>query len=326
MRRREFIALVGASAGWPRALRAQQAMPVIGFLHSASAGPAAKNVDTFRQSLRETGYIEGRNVAVEYRWAESRYEQLPALAADLVERRVSVIVAAGATNGALAVKNATSTIPIILAIGGDPIGSGLVASLNPRSGNITGATFYSSQLGPKRLELLRELVPTATSFALLSNPDNINNTRTELISVTAAARALGMKFKVVDARGERDLETAFANLVQEGIGALIVSTDALFNARIEQLVSLAAQHAIPTIYFLREFVTAGGLISYGANIANNYRVVGNYVGRILKGAKPYELPIVQPTKFELVINLKTARTLGIAMPRSLVALADEVIE
>ena len=326
MRRRDFIVLFGAAVGSPRVLRAQQATPVIGFLHSASAGPSASRVSAFRQGLRDTGYVEGQNVAVEYRWADNRYEQLPVLASDLIERRVSAIVAGGATNGPLAVKRATSMIPIIFAIGGDPIAGGLISSLNPRSGNVTGTTFFGGHMGPKRLEVLRELVPAATSLALLVNPDNINITKTELIYVAEAARARGMGFHAAYARNEQGLEIAFATLVQERVGALILSTEALFNSRIEQIVSLAARHAIPTIYFEREFVDAGGLISYGASISNSYRQAGNYVGRILNGAKPYELPVVQPTRFDLVINLKTARTLGLAVPRSFLALANEVIE
>src|SRR4029450_3490510 len=230
MRRRDFIALVGAAAGWPPVPHPQQQpAPVIGFLHSASAAGASKNVDGFRQGLREMGYVEGQNVAIEYRWAENRIEQLPALAADLVQRRVSAIVAAGASMGTLAIKSLTSTIPIIFLIGSDPIAEGLVASLNPRSGNITGSTFYSSHLGPKRLELLHELVPAATSFALLANPDLVNITRTEVIPVIAAARALGIPIQVVDARAERDFETAFATLIQERVGALIICTAVLFN-------------------------------------------------------------------------------------------------
>jgi putative ABC transport system substrate-binding protein len=327
MRRRDFIALLGSATAWPFDAQAQQRpVPVIGFLHSAAAAGASKNVDAFRQGLRETGYVEGQNVAIEYRWAENRYEQLPALTADLVQRRVSAIVAAGAGIGAHAIKSMTSTIPIIFLIGSDPIAEGLVTSLNPRSGNITGSTFYSSQLGPKRFELLHELVPTATSLALLVNPDNVNITRTEVIPVSAAAHALGIPIQVVNARAERDFETAFATLIQERAGALIICTAALFNNRIEQLVSLAARHAIPTIYFLREFVEAGGLMSYGASITNHYRQGGNYAGRILQGAKPHELPIMQPTRFELVINLKTAKALGLAVPRSFLALANEVIE
>jgi putative ABC transport system substrate-binding protein len=327
MRRRDFIVLFGAATAWPRAARAQpKTKPVIGFLHSGSADGAKGSVAAFRESLRETGYVEGQNLTIEYRWAENQYDRLPALAADLVARQVALITAGGVTIGSVSAKKATSTIPIVFVVGGDPIGAGLVASLNPRSGNVTGATFFGSQLGPKRLELLLELVPAAKSVRLLSNPDNSHNISTERTKVDAAARRLGLHYDVVNARSESDLEQAFATLVQEGVDALVVSNDALFNNRTEQLVALAARHAIPTIYFLREFAAAGGLISYGASITNTYRQAGAYVGRILGGTKPAELPVLQPTKFELVINIKTARALGLAVPPMLLALADEVIE
>jgi putative tryptophan/tyrosine transport system substrate-binding protein len=243
-----------------------------------------------------------------------------------VARQVDVIMACGVTIGSVSAKKATSTIPIVFVAGGDPIDAGLVTSLNPRSGNVTGATFFGSQLGPKRLELLLELVPGAKSVRLLSNPDNSYNVRTERTNVDAAARRLGLHYDVVNARSEGDLEKVFAALVREGVGALVVSNDALFNNRTEQLVALAARHAIPTIYFLREFAAAGGLISYGASITNTYRLAASYVARILGGTKPAELPVLQPTKFELVINLKTARALGLAVSPMLLALADEVIE
>jgi putative tryptophan/tyrosine transport system substrate-binding protein len=327
MRRRDFILACGATAAWSRAARAQRkAMPVIGFMHSGSQQGAARNVDTLRQSLREAGYVEGQNVAIEYRWADNQYDRLPALAADLVARQVDLIMACGVTIGSVSAKKATSTIPIVFVVGGDPIAAGLVTSLNPRSGNVTGATFFGSQLGPKRLELLLELVPEAKSVRLLSNPDNSHNVRTERTAVDAAARRLGLHYDVVNARSEGDLEKVFAALVREGVGALVVSNDALFNNRTEQLVALAARHAIPTIYFLREFAAAGGLISYGASITNTYRLAASYVARILGGTKPAELPVLQPTKFELVINLKTARALGLAVSPMLLALADEVIE
>jgi putative tryptophan/tyrosine transport system substrate-binding protein len=326
MRRRDFIVLFGAAA-WPRPARAQpKAMPVIGFLHSGSAQGAANNVEVLRQALREAGYVEGQNVTIEYRWAENQYDRLPALAADLVARQVTMIMTCGATISSVSAKKATSTIPIVFVAGGDPIDAGLVASLNPRSGNVTGATFFGSQLGPKRLELLLELVPRANSVGLLSNPDNLYNVRTERTNVDAAARRLGLQYQVANARTAGDLEAAFAALDQERVGALVVSNDALFNNPVGPLVALAARYAIPTIYFLREFVAAGGLMSYGASITNAYRQAGSYVGRILKGAKPAELPVLQPTKFELVINMKTARALGLAVPSTLLTLADEVIE
>jgi len=327
MRRRDFIVLFGTAATWPRSARAQpKAIPVIGFLHSGSAQGAANNVEVLRQTLRETGYVEGQNVTIEYRWAENQYDRLPALAADLVARQVTMIMTCGATIGSVSAKKATSTIPIVFVVGGDPIDAGLVASLNPRSGNVTGATFFGSQLGPKRLELLLELVPGAKSVRLLSNPDNSYNVRTERTNVDAAARRLGLQYQVVNARTTGDLEAAFAGLVQERVGALVVSNDALFNNPVEPLVALAARYSIPTIYFLREFVAAGGLMSYGASITNAYRQAGSYVARILRGAKPADLPVLQPTKFELVINMKTARALGLAVPPTLLTLADEVFE
>jgi putative ABC transport system substrate-binding protein len=327
MRRRDLIVLFGAAAGWPRAARGQpKTIPVIGFLHSGSPEGAKGSLAAFREGLRQAGYVEGQSVTIEYRWAENQYDRLPALAAELVARRVAVIATGGVTIGPVAAKNATSTIPIVFTAGGDPIDAGLVASLNPRSGNITGATFIGTQLGPKRLELLLEMVPTAKSIGLLSNPGNLHNIRNELVKVDAAARMLGMQFHVVNAGSESDLETAFATLVQERVGALVVANDALFNNRIETLVALASRHAIPTIYFLREFVAAGGLMSYGASITNAYRQTGYYVGRILKGAKPSELPVLQPTKFELVINVKTAKALSLTVPQTLLTLADEVIE
>jgi putative ABC transport system substrate-binding protein len=323
--RRQLIGLLGSAGILPSlAARAQPAMPMIGFLHSASPGPAAGNIAVFRRSLREAGYVEGENLAIEYRFAESQYDRFPALVADLVDRRVSVIVAAGASDGPLAVKRATTTIPIVFMIGGDPIHVGLVTSLNPRAGNLTGATFFSTPLGPKRLELLHELVPQARSIALLSNPDNLN-TRSEPAIMEAAARNLGLQFHVVRASSDSHFEAAFASLVRERIGALIVSTDALYNSRIEHLVALASGHGVPTMYFLREFVAAGGLVSYGASITDMYRQVGQYVGKILKGTRPAELPILQPTRFELVINRSTARSLGLDVPPTLFALADEVI-
>jgi ABC-type uncharacterized transport system substrate-binding protein len=325
--RRQCIGMLCGAASLPSlTARAQQptTMPVIGFLHSASPGPAVENVAAFRQALRDVGYVEGRNLAIEYRWAQSRYEQLPALAADLVARQASVIVVGGASQGPLAVKRATETIPIVFAIGGDPVSVGLVASLNPRAGNVTGATFFSSPLGPKRLELLHELVPNTATVAMLVNPDNVN-ARSEETAIFAAARALGLDLQVVHASSEAQLEAAFAMLVQQRIGGLIISTDALFNSRIEQLVKLASRHAIPTIYFLRQFVTAGGLVSYGASITDMFRQVGDYTGKILKGARPSELPVLQPTRFELVINRATAANLGLVVPPPLLALADEVI-
>jgi putative ABC transport system substrate-binding protein len=327
MKRRDFVVLFCAAAALPRAARAQsKAKPVIGFLHSGSADGAKGSLAALRESLREAGYVEGQNVTIEYHWAENHYDRLPVLAADLVARQVALIIAGGVTLGSMSAKNATSTIPIVFVVGGDPIAAGLVASLNPRGGNVTGATFFGSQLGPKRLELLLELVPTAKSVRLLSNPDNAYNITQERTNVDAAARRLGLHYDVVDARNESDLEEVFVTLVREGVGALVVSNDALFNNRTEQLVALAARHAIPTIYFLREFATAGGLISYGASITNTYRQIGTYVGRILGGTKPADLPVLQPTKFDLVINMKTAKALGLTIPQSVLLRAEEVIQ
>jgi len=334
MNRRTFIKLLGGIATpWPWALptRAQPAraqggaMPVIGFMHSAARQPMERNIAAFRQALRAAGYVEGENVAFEFRFAENRYERLPELAADLVRRNVAVIVVGGASDGPLAVKRATSTIPIVFLVGGDPIGVGLVESLNPRSGNVTGVTFYSTPLGPKRLELLHELVPAARSIGLLINPNNLN-TRFERLHMDAAARSLGLELHVLSASSDSDFDPAFAALAEKRIGGLVVSTEALFNNRIAQLVGRAANHAVPTVYFLRDFVAAGGLASYGASITGAFRQAGDYVGRILKGAPPAELPVLQPTKFELALNLATARSLGVAVPATLLALADEVIE
>ena len=305
MKRREFIThLPFASLAWPLAASAQRNLPVIGFLHSGSAEGAARNVNAFRQGLRQAGYVEGQNVSIEYRWADNQYDRLPVLAAELVDRRVAVIATGGITTGPVSTKKATSTIPIVFTVGGDPIEAGLVSSLNPQSGNVTGVTFFGSQLGPKRLELLLEMVPGTKSFGLLSNPNNLINVRTERTNVEAAAHAFGLQSHFANASKASDLEAAFAALVQAGAGALIIGNDALFNNRTEQLVALAARNAIPTIYFLREFVAGGGLMSYGASITNAYRQSGIYAGRILKGAKPSELPVIQPTKFDLVINLK----------------------
>jgi putative tryptophan/tyrosine transport system substrate-binding protein len=321
--RRKFLAtLAGAAAAWPLAARAQQAtMPVIGFVSSRSPGESASVVAGFRQGLKEAGYAEGRNVHIAFRWAEGQYDRLPALAAELVEIQVAVILAAGGSQTGLAAKAATSTIPIVN-IGSDPDRVGLVASLNRPGGNVTGVSLLSWPLTPKRLELLRELVPTATIIGVLVNP-NAPNTELESREIQAAARAIGQQIRILSATTEREIDAAFASVTQHGVGALVIGADAFFDSRRDLAVALAAQYAVPTIY---SFAAPGGLISYGASIPDGYRQAGIYVGRILKGEKPADLPILQPTKFELVINTKTAKALGLTVPPTLVAIADEVIE
>jgi len=326
MRRRELLLLLGGAMTAPRALRAQQAaMPVIGFLSSVSPGPLAAFVSAFRQGLSEAGYVERQNLAIEYRWAEGRYDRLPGLAAELVGRNVGVIVTTGGTVSARAAKSATSTIPIVSVFGGDPVADGLVASFARPGGNLTGLSILVRELMPKRLELLAEMVPQAGVIALLVNPSNPNAERI-IREVQEAARTKGVQLHVLKAGTEGEIDAAFATLVQLHAGALVVAADPFFNSRREQLVALAARHAVPAIYEWREFATAGGLISYGTSLSAVYRQVGIYTGRILKGAKPTDLPVQQPTTFELVVNLKTAQQLGLTVPPSILARADEVIE
>jgi putative ABC transport system substrate-binding protein len=324
--RRDFITLLGSATAWPLAARAQQpAIPVVGYLSIGSPDLDAQYVRLFRQGLGETGYVEGRNVAIEFRWAEGRYERLPEMAADLVRRRVAAIAVNGPPATAAA-KTATTTIPIVFQIGADPVGSGLVASLNRPGGNLTGVTYLTAELGPKRLELLHELVPTASVIALLDNPNNPVADRSQVEAFQAAARSLGVQPAVVEASSERDFDAVFARLIELRAGALVIGPDGVFNNSSEQLAALTLRHAVPAISSRREFAVAGGLASYEGSRADGYRLVGTYVGRILKGEKPADLPIEQPTKFELVVNLKTAKALRLTIPLTLQYAADEVIE
>lgn len=310
----------------PLAARAQQsAVPVIGFLSSRSPAEAQAAVNAFRSGLGEVGYFEGKNVTIEFRWAEGHYDRLPALATELVNRKVSVIAATGGDVSALAAKAATTIIPIVFTAGGDAVESGLVSSFNRPGGNITGVNLFYTEMGAKRLELLRLLIPNASAIAMLVNP-NSPTTSTDQKNVLAAARSIGAQVSVFAASDESDFEKAFANMVEQKNLALLIGDDPFLFSERDQLVRPSARHAIPTIYFSREFVDAGGLISYGTSITNGYRQTGFYVGRILKGDKADDLPVLQPTKFELVINLKTARALGLEIPPTLLARADEVIE
>jgi putative ABC transport system substrate-binding protein len=323
MRRRAFVTLLGGAAAWPLAARAQQTVSMIGFLNSGFSKDSG-TIAAFRQGLGEVGFIEARNVTIEYRWAEGVYERLPAMAADLVNRQVAVIAAAYLP-AVQAARVATTTIPIVFNVGVDPVALGLVATLNRPRGNLTGVAQFAAVLVAKRLELLHEVVPQATSFAFLANPTNpsaSSNTR----DIRVAARTLGLELHVLNASTERDFDTVFAKLIQLQAGGLVVQADAVFNSACEQLVALAARHRVPAIYDQRIYAVAGGLMSYTGNQPDQYRQVGLYTGRILKGEKPADLPVQQSTKVELVLNLKTARTLGLTFPLSLLGRADEVIE
>jgi putative ABC transport system substrate-binding protein len=323
MRRREFLGVLGGAALWPFEARAQQQMPVIGLLRSTTPADSAHLVTAFRQGLKETGFVEDQNVAIEYRYADNQTERLPALAADLIRRPVAVI--AGASVAMLAAKAATTMVPIVFVGGSDPIQSGLVASLNRPGGNVTGVAFLDADLAAKRLELLRQLVPKATTIAVLMDVYS-PSAEPQRRDLQAAAHAIGQQLFILDVSSERDIEPAFATTVQRGAGALFASAGPLMFSNRERLVALAARHALPASYSLRDFPVAGGLMSYGTSQSDAYRQAGTYVGRILKGEKPADLPVIQSTKFEFVINLKTAKTLGIEFHPQLLATADEVIE
>lgn len=326
MQRRAFLGVLGGAVVWPLSTRAQQPqIPVVGFLNSGTPDAMADFATAFREGLKQTGYVEGQNVAIEYRWVEGRYDRLSALAADLVRRQVSVIFAGGGALTTLAAKAATSTIPIVFQIGDDPIKAGLVDNLNRPSGNVTGASFFGNELGAKRLALLRELVPAAPLAAVLVNPKG-STAEAHLNEVQVAARAVGQQILVLNVGSEQDLDAAFATLKEQEAKVLIVNADPVFFILQKQIVALAARYAVPAIYYTREFAMAGGLMSYGTSILDATRQAGVYCGKILKGARVADLPVLLPTKFEYVVNLKTLKTLGLNIPPTLLALADEVIE
>jgi len=327
MRRREVLLGLGGTLAWQTAGQAQQkTMPVIGFLSSASANLYEHRLHPFREGLKEAGYVEGQNVEIDYRWAEGRNDRLPELAAQLVQRRVAVIVSAGGTPSAMAAKAATTTIPIVFGVAVDPVEVGLVDSLSHPGGNITGVANLNVEVGPKRLELLRELVPSASVIAVLVNPASPANADPFVRGLQTAASKLGLQLRILQASSERDFDTVFSTLTQLRAGALVIGPDVFFNARAEQLAALTVHHAVPAVYQYRAFAAAGGLLSYGSDEADYYRQVGFYAGRVLKGEKPAELPVVQATKVEMIINLKTAKALGLTVPVPLLARASEVIE
>jgi putative tryptophan/tyrosine transport system substrate-binding protein len=325
LRRREFIIVLGGAASWPLAARAQQQMPVIGFLCSASSAPWAHFVAAFRAGLEEIGYVDGRNVTIEFRWAEGVYDRLPAMAADLVRRKVAVLVSTGGVPPIIAAKAATATIPIVFTLGTDPVQLGIIDSLSRPGGNVTGAVLFTAMIHTKRLGILRDTVPTATLIAALVNPKNPNSAGVTK-SIEDAARAVGGQVHFLHASNEQELDAAFAALARLRAGALLVASDPFFSGQRNHVVALAARHAVPAIYEERQFATVGGLMSYGANFGESYRQAGIYTGRILKGEKPSDLPVVQSTKFELVINLRTAKALGLEVPPGVSAQADDIIE
>jgi putative ABC transport system substrate-binding protein len=326
MKRREFMTLLGgAGAAWPLVARAQSAMPVIGFLSGRSVADSVAEVRGFHRGLAETGHIEGKNVAIEFRWGDGRYDRLPALASELVAQRVAVIAAVGGGASGLAAKSATSTIPIVFASGGDAVKIGLVTSLNRPGGNVTGVNIIFGALGAKRLELLHGLVPAAGVVAMLVNPD-YPSAAIEVQDVQAAGGKLGLRMHFFNARSERDIEPAFASFAEQKVNGLLVADDPFLQGQRIRIVRMAERQALPAIYFTRDFADFGGLMSYGPNLVDAYRLVGVYSGRILKGERPADLPVLQPTRFELVINLKTAKALGLEVPPTLLATADEVIE
>jgi putative tryptophan/tyrosine transport system substrate-binding protein len=326
MKRREFVKLLGCAAvAWPTMVRAQQAMPKVGFLNVASAKTYTKQVSAFLEGLSEVGYVDGRNIAIEYRWAEGQADRLPALVADLVQQQVAVI-AATTTPAALAAKAAKTSIPIVFEMASNPVRIGLVASLSRPGGNVTGVTQLNVEVAPKRLQLLHELVPTASVIALLVNPGNPSLAEASTKEFQTAARTMGLDLHVLNANSERDFDGAFAKLVQLRAGGLVIGPDPLFTSQIEKLAALTVRHAIPAVYELREFVVAGGLLSYGPDIMDAYRLAGNYTGRVLKGEKPADLPVQQATKVKLHINLKTAKALGVTVPLPLSGRADELFE
>jgi putative ABC transport system substrate-binding protein len=326
MKRREVVTILGGIAAWPLAARGQQrTMPVVGFLQSASQGGTAHMLAAFHSGLREVGYIEGQNVGIIYRYADGQYDRLPVLAAELVRSQVAVLAATGGDAAVLAARAATATIPIVIITGSDPVALGYVASLNRPGGNVTGVVLLSSNLGAKRVGLLRQFVPKADAFGVLVNP-TYPVSAAQLAEVQAAAATINVRLITASASADRDFDPAFAALLQQGAGALLVSADPFFNSRRDQIVALAARYAVPAIYEWREYAVAGGLLSYGTSLTEAYRLAGVYAGRVLRGEKPAELPVMQTTKFELVINLKTAKTLGLAVPDGLVLAADEVIE
>jgi putative ABC transport system substrate-binding protein len=326
IRRREFITLLGGAAAWPIAARGQQAMPVIGFLGAASLHEYEPFVAGFHRGLNQVGFVEGRNVAVEYRWAEDQYDRLPVLATDLVRRSVTVIFTGGSTPATLAAKGATSIIPIVFFVGGDPVDMGLVPSLAYPGGNLTGVTNLAAEVGPKRLELLHELVPGAATVAALINPTSPAQANVQSQALQEAAGKIGLQLHILHASTEAEIESAFTNLIQLRAGGLVIGPDVFFNTRDGQLAELALRHGIPAIYQYREFTAAGGLMSYGTNLAEMFRLAGIYTGRILKGEKPADLPVQQATNIELILNLKTAKALGLTVPLTLLGRADEVIE